>query len=403
MPKKPSVKATVAGKTINTVAEAVQAILKDVSNQDMDENNPSTPQTQDSETLKDVDSTKPVDMSWLRDDAKPLRTYSSMERVSPISTEDDWDRPKSEVTHGSHTVIPVTSSYAASGGESVESQEDLWKAEEACQRKSRLSGVKYFCGVPLIPRETSIRRVESNEGHAPLRSETVESPEEQWKAMEVGKSKNEIESSNNSKSPEELWKAVEACRAKSQKSLNDYSGVPLIPVEISIRRDGSNEGPFLSPPVSRCSGSMGGVSDVQTTDSDIDENNPESRDSSRMGDMSHKEPTPTPRPSSSRKLFFLKARPESQNLFDDRSSSINKPLIGCTAFEDDRSSTTSSKDIKTPTFGQYPESPERGRKSRKCFRLESRVSSLYLEGTESDLKDLTEFYIVLPFIKFLKV
>ena len=446
MPNKSLVKATGAKKKINTVSEAVKAILKGVSSHDIDENISSTPKTQVLDTLKKPDTGKPANMSWLDEDSKPVRTCSSMEGQPPCTAEEDWDRPKSAVTHGSNTVIPVSSDYVPSKDEPSESPEDLWRAVEACRSKSQIEASNSkstesastpktqasdtskkpdTCKPPnlswLDADSKPVRTCSSMEGqspctaeedwdrpksavthgsntvipissnYAPSQTESVESPEQLWKAVEACRNKSQIEASNSEvkgKSPEELWKAVEACRNKSQISVKDYSGVPLIQVQLpetSIRRATSSGGPFYSRPASRCKCSMSSASDGGLTDSDVDGNNPESRASSVMSDMSYKAPTPTPRPNSSRKMFFLKARPKSQieemptTSFND---SADKSLISYTALEEEDGSSTSSKfdDIQTPTFGQIPVSPEGTRKPRRKFRLEATVSSLYLKG-----------------------
>ena len=433
-------KTTGAKKKINTVSEAVKAILKGVSSHDIDENISSTPKTQVLDTLKKPDTCKPSNMSWLDEDSKPVRTCSPMEGQPPGTPEEDWDRPKSAVTHGSNTVIPVSPSK----DEPSESPEDLCRAVEACRSKSQIEAnnskstesvstpktqasdtlKKPDTGKPsnmswLDEDSKPVRTCSSMEGqppgtpeedwdrpksavthgsntvipinsnYTPSQTESVENPEQLWKAVEACRNKSQIEVSNSEvkgKSPEELWKAVEACRNKSQISVKDYSDAPLIPVQLpetSVRRATSSGGPFHLRPASRCKCSMSSASDGELTDSDVDGNNPESRASSVMSDVSCKE-GPTPRPTSSRKLFFLKARPKSQmeemptSSFDD---SADKSLISPTALEEDDVSSTSSKsNIKTPTFGQNPESPDGTRKPRRKFRLEATVSSLYLKG-----------------------
>ena len=442
MPNKSSLKATGAKKKINTVSEAVKAILKGVSSHDIDENISSTPKTQVLDTLKKPDTGKPSNMSWLDEDSKSVRTCSSMEGQPPCTAEEDWDRPKSAVTHGSNTVIPVSPSK----DEPSESPEDLWRAVEACRSKSQIeasnSKSTESASTPKTQASDTLKKPDTGKpanlswldadskplrtcssmeaqppctaeedwdrpksavthgsntvipissNYAPSQTESVESPEQLWKAVEACRNKSQIEASNSEvkgKSPEELWKAVEACRNKSQISVKDYSGAPLIPVQLpetSIRRATSSGGPFYSRPASRCKCSMSSASDGDLTDSDVDGNNPESRASSVMSDMSYKAPTPTPRPNSSRKMFFLKARPKSQieemptTSFND---SADKSLISYTALEEEDGSSTSSKfdDIQTPTFGQIPMSPEGTRKPRRKFRLEATVSSLYLKG-----------------------
>ena len=279
--------------------------------QEDDENISTTPKALD--TLKKDESGKRDNMSWLHDEAKPTRTCSAVDRKSAVTVDEDWDRPKSEITKGSHTVIPVSSR------------------------------------------------------NTPLQNTTAESPDELWRAVEKSRSEN--------------------------KFRKDYSGIPLIPIQLpgnELGRTQSREGLLISPPVSRYQGS---IISVAGDDSNSDGSGPEFRASSVMSvtSMSHKGPVPTPRPTSSRKLFFLNARPtstqnpEMPSPASSDSSSYHKPLVDGSALDDTygrTSTSTQADDIETPTFAEHPESP---RVSRQRYRLEQTVSNLISEEIETDL------------------
>ena len=286
-----------ARKKVVTVSQAVDVIIKDAMKNEDDENISTAPKASD--ILKKGEDGRRDNMSWLQEDAKPTRTCSSMDRKSPFTADDDWDRPRSEIAKGSNTVIPVSSRSTPSKNVPTESIDNLWLA------------------------------------------------------VEQAKSENKV------------------CK--------DYTGVPLIPIQLpgnSVGRAQSREGLLLSPPVSRYKGSISSVSGDDHAGSDSDGSGPESRASSVMS-VSQKSTVPTPRPPSSRKMFFLSARPKStkNNDSDSDSNSSHKPLVGGSALDTDGRSSTSSQadDMVTPTFEQHLESP---RIPRQRVRMEPTVSSL---------------------------
>ena len=279
----------------------------------------------------DTKSDKSADLFWLENESKPTRTHSAASTEPRPPDDDDWERPRSEVTRGSDTVIPVSSTNLAA----------------------------------------------------------TDGPET---------------------NPDELWKGIKGSKSKVRR---DYSGVPLLPVvlpEKSVSRTGSSRGPSPSTPASRDKESVNGKSDGNHSDGDsAGTNSPVSRASSTSNGSTTCGPTPTPGPSS-RRSFYLSARPGSQ--FSDSSGGSQRQLVSRSTLSDrsnvsvadevgsrrsfylsarpmsqlsessggsrsalsDRSNVSVADEVGTPTFALSPEISRQSRRRFKDWRLESIVS-----------------------------